>query len=204
MAGNTVRTSRTQAERSAAMRRRLLDATTLCLSEVGYQATTTAEVQRRAGVSRGALLHHFASRTELMLAAVDHLTRQRLDEVIKLTRAKAPPGAGRIEWAIRVLWSSFDGPLFTAALELWMAARHDPDLLGPLIPQERILGHSIRASTAELFGPPFNSSPEFEKVTDLLGDAMRGAAARRVLRPDSSDERLIKTWVEIAEERLTR
>lgn len=204
MTGDTIRPRRKQAERSASMRVRLLDAATASLAEVGYHATTTAEVQRRAGVSRGALLHHFASRTDLMLATVDHLLRRRLDEVVELTRATNPPHSDRIDWAVRVLWSSFDGPLFIAALELWTAARHDADLLGPLIPLERVLGHSIRAATAELFGPPYSASAEFDTVTDLLADAMRGAAARRVLRPDATDDRLVAPWVELARERLTR
>lgn len=50
---------RTQAQRSAEMRERLLDATVACLIEYGYAATTTARVVEKAGVTKGAQLHHF-------------------------------------------------------------------------------------------------------------------------------------------------
>lgn len=192
-----LRTARTQEERSATMQRRLLDATVATLAEKGYSGTTTLEVQQRAGVSRGALLHHYGSRTELMVAAVEHLTRQRMSEVLSVAQQTAPK-KNRLEWAVRLVWSTFDGPLFVAALELWMAARSDADLLEALLPQERILGQSIRSMAAELFGPELSGSPEFAAVFETLTDAMRGAAARDVLRAEGSDERLIAGWTAMA------
>jgi AcrR family transcriptional regulator len=197
-----VRAPRTQVERSAAMQRRLLDATVAALNEKGYGGTTTMEVQQRAGVSRGALLHHFSSRTELMIAAVEHLTRERIAEVIAIVREQAP-AKGRIEWAVTVLWGTFEGPLFTASLELWLAARNDRELLAVLLPQERILGQTIRSMAADLFGPPTAASPGFPEALELLIDAQRGAAARSVLRSADTDERMLASWVHMVRE-LTR
>jgi acetyl esterase/lipase len=66
MTGQSAGRSRlSQPERSARMRQKLLEATVQCLDELGYAATSTTEVVARAGVSRGALAHHFASKTEL-------------------------------------------------------------------------------------------------------------------------------------------
>lgn len=193
--------ARTQSERSAAMQRRLLDATVSALYEKGYGGTTTLEVQARAGVSRGALLHHYASRAELMVAAVDHLTRERISEV--LTRAQsAPPRAKRVEWAVGVLWATFEGPLFTASLELWMAARNDPELLAALLPQERIVGQAIRSMAAEVFGEEMQQSPSFGEALELLLDAMRGAAARGVLRSSGNDARLLASWSHLMRDHL--
>jgi AcrR family transcriptional regulator len=187
------RTTRTQGERSAAMQRRLLDATVEALYDKGYGGTTTLEVQHRAGVSRGALLHHYASRADLMVAAVDHLTRERISEV--LTRAQAaPPRAKRVEWAVGILWSTFEGPLFIASLELWLAARNDEELLAALLPQERILGQAIRGMAADLFGPEISATDSFGEALELLLDSMRGAAARGVLRTDATDARLLAAW----------
>src|SRR5689334_19241731 len=129
------------------MQRRLLDATVAALCEKGYGGTTTLEVQQRAGVSRGALLHHYASRAQLMVAAVEHLSRERVAEVLSLSQTSAPR-SGRTEWAVRVLWQTFEGPLFAASLELWLAARNDEELLAALMPQERILGQAIRGMAA--------------------------------------------------------
>ena len=72
---------RTQAERSATTQRLLLDATVACLVELGYGGTTTAAVAERAGVSRGAQLHHYGTRQRLMGAAVEHLAARRLEWV---------------------------------------------------------------------------------------------------------------------------
>ena len=189
------RPARTQGERSAAMQRRLLDATVESLSEKGYAGTTTLEVQQRAGVSRGALLHHYASRADLIVAAVEHLSRQRIAEVLSVAQSSAPT-KDRLEWAVRIAWSTFEGPLFTASLELWMAARNDADLLAALLPQERILGQAIRSMVRELFGQD-SAAPGFNDGIELLLDGMRGAAARSVLRAGDSDERLIASWTDL-------
>src|SRR3712207_8939771 len=67
-----------QAERRARTQARLLDAAVECLADLGYAATTTIDVARRAGVSRGAQQHHFRTKAELMAAAIDHAFTQRL------------------------------------------------------------------------------------------------------------------------------
>src|SRR5262249_61236914 len=64
---------RTQAQRTAATRAALLEATVDCLVSRGFDGTTTTEVAHRAGVSPGALLHHFPAKAELLCAAVGHL-----------------------------------------------------------------------------------------------------------------------------------
>ena len=74
------RPRRTQRERSAAMRERLLEAAIDCLYELGYAGTTTIEVAARAGVSRGAQLHHFPTKEHLVTLAVRHVLARRVDE----------------------------------------------------------------------------------------------------------------------------
>ncbi|HVU62285.1 MAG TPA: helix-turn-helix domain-containing protein [Mycobacteriales bacterium] len=175
------------------MRRRLLDATIATLHDEGFRGTTTRKVQQRAGVSRGALLHHFGSRSELILAAVEHLAKERMGEVVRLA-GSPPPRSSRPRWAIEVLWSTFDGPLFAASLELWLAARTDEELLAALVPQERMLGRAIRDIAGDLFGPDSTSSPGFGHDLEILLDAMRGAAARGVLRTATGDRRLLDSW----------
>lgn len=64
---------RTQAERTAAMRARILEAAVRCLYRQGYGATTTVSVAATAEVSRGAMLHHFPSKADLMLATLNHV-----------------------------------------------------------------------------------------------------------------------------------
>src|ERR1041385_1513309 len=97
-------TRRTQEERSAATRARLLDATIACLSDLGYSRTTTTEIADRAGVSRGAQLHHFPTKAELVTTAVEHLFRRR-DAEFRAAFRKLPEGTDRDRAAIDLLWS---------------------------------------------------------------------------------------------------
>src|SRR5437773_8551518 len=86
------RVPRTQQQRRDETRRALLDAAVESLIEVGFSRTTTLEVQRRADVSRGALLHHFPSKAELLVAAVDHLAEMRARELKALSSQLPPEG----------------------------------------------------------------------------------------------------------------
>jgi AcrR family transcriptional regulator len=118
---------RTQEERTRATRARLLDATIACISEQGYARTTTTEIADRAGVSRGAQLHHFPTKAELVTTAVEHLFARRTDEFRRAV-ARLPARADRRSAAVDILWSIFSGPTFYAWLELVVAARTDRPL----------------------------------------------------------------------------
>ena len=99
-----------QGERTRAMRRRLLEATVECLVELGWAGTTTTVVSERAGVSRGAQLHHFPSKQELVVAAVEHLSERRR-EVIAASAANLPT-KGRTRAILEVLSQQFVSPVF--------------------------------------------------------------------------------------------
>lgn len=104
--------------------------------EVGFKATTTTEVARRAGVSMGALLHHFPTKGDLLTAAVAHSFGRRIEDYGALMTG-LDPSADRLDAAIDLLWSMYARPTFTAWHELWVAARTDPDLTAPVIEIDR-------------------------------------------------------------------
>ncbi|HEX4226574.1 MAG TPA: TetR/AcrR family transcriptional regulator [Pseudonocardiaceae bacterium] len=140
---------RTQAQRSERTRELLLAATIECLLELGYTGTTVQEVCRRAGLSRGAQQHHFATKAELMTHALEYLVTKLSDQVRDSVRVLADD-PDRVAKAIDLLWDSFSGDLSTAALELWVAARTDPELRATLLPVDRALGHATRDLYREL------------------------------------------------------
>jgi AcrR family transcriptional regulator len=118
---------RSQAERAEQMRARLLDATIECLAEQGYGQMSTNDVVRRAAVSRGALAHHFPTKTDLVKAAAQRLLDRRAEEF--RARFAALPAARRTPAeALAVLWSFYDDPSAVALVELTVAARTDPEL----------------------------------------------------------------------------
>lgn len=149
--------------------------------ERGYAGTTTSEVQRRAGTSRGAVLHHFPSRGSLLAGAIRYLIEAR-EAGMRQAALRLPTGADRIDGAIEVLWSTFKGTLFWAAMELWLAARTDRELRQDLLPQERWLGGVIREWCDELFGPAVCQQANYEIFRDTLLESMRGHALGNGLR----------------------
>jgi AcrR family transcriptional regulator len=192
-------TRRTQAERRASTRAALVRATIDSLVEVGYAGTTTNEIQQRAGVSRGALTHHFASKAELLLAAMDHLYE---DSSAKIRDAAPglPSGPERIRPAIWLLWEQFNGPLFLAAMELWVAARTDTELRAALLPHERRLGRQLRQLAVEVFGGSVAAHSAAETVYQVLMTSMRGQAMTYALQPDAPlDGPHVQYWFDLVE-----
>ena len=76
-----------QQTKSENTRLQILEATLYCFSEYGFHNTTTEKVSKQARVSRGAMLHHFSQRAELVRAAVEHLHEKRLQEYERDLRA---------------------------------------------------------------------------------------------------------------------
>jgi AcrR family transcriptional regulator len=118
---------RTHAERSATTRTALLDATIECLAELGYSGTTTAEVVRRAGLSRGAQVHHFPTKALLIAAALDHLLEIQCRNFTE--HFAALPARSRTEaTALGVLWSVLDSQAYRALMQLAVASFADESL----------------------------------------------------------------------------
>ena len=189
---------RTQAERRETTRAALVAATVECLVERGWSGTTTAEVQARAGLSRGALTHHFSSKAELLLAAVEDLYARMVDDVCARS-AGLPSGAARLRPALELLWSTYDGPLFTASLELWAAARVDDDLRAAVLAHERRLGAELRDLVRTVAGEPLPVDDVAQAALDTVLTSMRGQALRYWLRPDAPRDVPVDRW-----ERLLR
>ena len=175
---------RTQAERTAATRAALLEATVQCLITQGFGGTTTTEVAHRAGVSPGALLHHFPAKADLLCAAVGHLFELRQAEFRK-AMADLSPGADRRAAGLDLLWSMFSGPTFTAWLELWMAARSDPALAEAVIRLDREFLAASEDVFRELFADEIAAAPEVGQAgTEALGllySLMSGLALSRLI-----------------------
>ena len=196
------KTRRTQEERSAETRTRLLDATVESLIEVGYSRTTTTAVCERAGLSRGAQLHHFPTKSELVIAAVAHLTMRRAKEVRKEGKRLADI-EDRVEAALELIWTSFSGPLFYAALELWVAARTDSELHENLFRFERGVGKAMGQLWHEFAGESEAAKLRFDDVLELTFYVMRGMALQKILKDnDSERRRLYEVWKRLVAEAL--
>ena len=166
---------RTQAERSATTRGLLLDATIESLVEVGYANTTTTVIAERAGLSRGAQMHHFPAKADLVANAVERLADKRLEQLRR--EAERVRGSGdRVKRSLDLLWAGHHGPLFRATLELWMAARTDEELRERLAPVERKVRSSVYDVARALFGSEVAGHRRFDRVLGLSLTMMQGLA----------------------------
>ncbi|MGB2711766.1 MAG: TetR/AcrR family transcriptional regulator [Conexibacter sp.] len=180
---STTPARRTQEERRAGTRAALLDAALECLVEYGYEGTTTGRVCERAGVSRGAHLHHFGTRPALVAAALEELAMRRLDE-IRGEVASLPSGEARIEQALDAIWGWFTGPLFQASVDLAAAARTDGELRASLAPIERRLSReTLRCCREMLAGGP--EDPSRDSLIQMTLGTVRGLALLPILQPGS-------------------
>ena len=165
---------RTQAERREQTRGALLDSTVSCLVDLGFSGTTTTEVTRRAGVSLGALLHHFPAKADLLAAAVGHVLDRRQEE-FRQAMASLDPEVDRVDAAIDLLWSAFSGPTFTAWLELWVASRTDPELAREV----RTVDERFHRASDELFAEFFPELPA--EALPLVFAVMEGSALQQLV-----------------------
>lgn len=187
--------TRPQQERSVATRARILDAAVEALVAEGYAGATTTRIQELAQVSRGRLLHHFPSRDELLIAAVNHLATARFEGMM-IGREWPSSHLDRIEAAVLTMWSTYQQPYFWASTELWLASRHNPRLAEVLLPNERMLRGVIKDAVRTFFGDELASRAQFSALIQLLLSSMRGAAISYALVPgrDFSTDMHLVAW----------
>jgi AcrR family transcriptional regulator len=183
------------------MRARLLEATVELLAERGFAATTTTLVSERAGVSRGAQLHHFPTKNDLVFAAVLHLTEARAAELAQAA-GRLPVGPRRTRAVLGMLADHFTSPVFSAALELWVAARTDDGLRAQLAPLEQRIGRETHRLTVRLLGVD-ESRPGARELVQATLDLVRGLGLAETLGDDSRRRaRILDRWAEVLEEQL--
>ena len=179
-------------------RTRILDAAVRCLVELGYSASSTVEIQKMAGFSRGRLLYYFPSKDSLLIAAAQHLAAGRVQETGLAAAAEmtAEPGSPtRVDQAIEVMWQTYQQPYFWASVELWIAARHNADIGVALRPAERTLYATIADVVDDLFGVEFTAHPSYRLIRELLLTSMRGVAMTYSFNPrDPSADHHLQVW----------
>jgi AcrR family transcriptional regulator len=192
-----------QEERTRAMRQRLLDATLQCLVEHGWSGTSTTLISQRAGVSRGAQLHHFPTKADLVVAAVEHIATVRRDELAQAAAA-LPRDQRRTREVLELLGEHFTADVFAAALELWVAARTDAQLLAAVEPLERVTGRETHRLTVEMLDVD-ESRPGARELVQATLDLIRGLGLASTISDDQARRaRILDRWAEVLDEELPR
>ena len=182
---------RTQAERSATTRARILKAAVTCLFRQGYGATTTVSVAASAKVSRGAMLHHFPSKADLMLATLTH--------VLELNQANFAKAAAKIDdpWEryaalpdLRL--AAARQPAGVAFMEIMVGARSDEAVQSrfPEI-QQRLQGRSSQRMAEWAQAAGVKVTPRDQAVSHAISLAIFGLAIEGLVIPGANIEEVL-------------
>jgi AcrR family transcriptional regulator len=173
---NNERTARTQAY--------ILDACVDCLNRYGFGATTTHKVAEMAGLSRGAMSHHYQGKAHLMAAVIRYAYERQCERRIEVLD-KIPEGMPRFLQLLDLAWETAQLPYGMAINEIRVASRSDEQLAAAITPitrsiaadYGRFLGHHVKAAG-------LTSDAALRGVTQTWTMALRALAMDRVTHPD--------------------
>lgn len=178
--------------KAAAARKRILDAVIECLDRHGYAETSIARIQERAGMSRGALTHHFPSKEALMVETAERLLRpvttpsRRPDAGTADARSRADAVEADIVWMWEKMVDTREG---RALLEILVASRTDAAL------KSRIAGNFLdwnsrinRALAAGYSAFPAGAGAQ-EEIWTLCRVFLRGLNTQSPFEPDREARR---------------
>jgi AcrR family transcriptional regulator len=199
----TARPRRTQAERTAETRSKLIASTIECLIERGHAGTTTLAVCRHAGVSHGSLLHHFGKRDVLLGAALEAVYGQLRSRVVSALEA-LPEGEARVDGLVDLMWSAFGAREFKAVLELWLAARNQPDLTWAVWPEARAFDAANAPLAEQLFPELAERVPDFHVYISLIFQTLQGMGLVQATLPDDTQGAVTRVQVRDLLKRIVR
>jgi AcrR family transcriptional regulator len=182
---------RTQEERSAATRKALLDSTIDVLVEDGYAGLSTTKVVARAGVTRGAQVHHFPTRADLVTEAVKHLTVLCAESLIR-DMGRRGTGSDLVGNGLDLLWQTFRGPLFQAVIQLGTANAAEPEVQESLKILDRVTTGIVRDTVPAMFGDHARQDG-FDDAIFTAINAMSGLALNYRISGFSETE-LARRW----------
>jgi len=150
-----------------------------CLDELGYAGTSIQRIQERAGVSRGALTYHFASKEDLMVETAEHLLRPTLSPH-RTSRSERPATRAEIVEAIHWMWTRVvDTREGRALLEILVASRCDPALRARISPEFSRWNLEINARLIERLNIPHLDPTTIAEIWTICRIFMRSLNTQR-------------------------
>lgn len=189
--------------KSRRTRARILDAAMRLFAEVGYHAATNAMIADAANLTRGAMLYHFASREELVEAAVTHIEVERARLFEAAASSPVAPGVDAAEQAIDAYWALLHEIPFTAFAELEAAARTDPMLRSRLANAQSAFDHN-QVGDRFLALAQAGGDPRFQTSRDLGRFLLEGLARGAMTFDEQARKERLLTVVKRAVRVLNR
>ncbi len=183
-----------QQRKSIQTRVTILDAAVDCLQTHGYGRTTTQVIAKKAGISRGAMLHHYATKQDLIAAVIDYTIYKRMELFLHGVRALKDTDRIAEMAGIQIVWESLLTREFDAYLELAIAARTDPELAEIFLPKARRYDQTELAEVIRAF-PEWANLPEaYALAMDYCNAALQGLLINREIWSEGS-HRVLRRFV---------
>lgn len=194
-------TTEPKQDRSRATRQRLLESVVTCLATKGYEASTVSVIAAEAGISRGAVQHHYPTREDLVLAALRFIFDER-KAAIEATAMPRHTGRARVHAVVALIVEVYGGDLFRAALQVWTVAANDPHLRDAVAPMERTFAREVHEMAVRLLEVD-DSDPKSRALIQVTLDVARGLALANLLTDDTKRRRrVVATWADQLAEAL--
>jgi AcrR family transcriptional regulator len=190
---------RTQAQRSSETRTVLIEAAIRTVHRLGYGAATTALIADEAGISRGAILHQFGTRAELMAEVIRHVFEQEVRDYAELM-VQLRIGRRVSDW-VELCWRVLGRPSGLAVMEILLASRSDVELAARIAPMQAAVEQSALNDLRAQFG---GDDQDTLARMRLIAWSIRGLTMAQMLLPEPEDiERsvaLFRSWLRAAED----
>lgn len=186
-------------ERGNATRQRILEAAAAALAERGWTGTSVSDVTKRAGVTRGAVQHHFTDREGMLGAAIQYLLDTRISEFHTVAE-ELPASADRTLEVVRMIVDYHQGPAFAATLQLCVAAAADPVLRPRVAAMEAETGAKIFWTAVDLLGLD-GRDPTIRATIQAFLDSARGLGLAGLLGDDARRrEQVTLRWAQMIDQ----
>ncbi len=180
--------------RSSRMKRRVLEETLNCIYDLGLQNTSTVEITKRAGVSRGAMLHHFPSKEELFCAAFESQLKKEVEQLRDVAGTYAE-GEVTLDTFFDYMWSRFTGRAYAITLDYLVAARTNPYLKSRVEKARSEYERSLRSIWSQTIVYDELRNPDAQAMFDLTLCLFRGMGLHTVTKDKhESLDALVSYW----------
>lgn len=159
--------------KSEQTRERLLGAALALMQDKGHAQFSVHELARAAGLTAGAVQHHFESKAELMLEVITRLIHQ-LEAGSGFWPSPDWPLPRRARHFVSQAWEQLYGqPRFAVAWSAYLAAREDPRLVAHIVARRSLLTASLREHMERCF-PEMCNGPQASARVQFVLSALRG------------------------------
>lgn len=184
-----------QQRKSAQTRVAILEAAVDCLEKHGYARTTTQMIAQTADISRGAMLHHYATKQDLIAAVIDYTFFKRIERFTSSINGLTEFQRVQEQAGIELYWESLLTREYSAYLELLVASRTDPELREVFMPKAQRYDRVEREVVLKVF-PEWADQPEaYELAMDYCIAAMEGLLLNRDIWDDRKRRVMYRTFI---------